>query len=392
MLGSIYKGMAGMLSFDKGLNNISGNVANMNTNGYKKTDLHFRDVMYNQQNGTSAGTEANILSTNNAQGELQSTGNDTDLAINGQGYFILRDGEQVYYTRAGEFDFDSEGYLVDKTNGYRVAGLSGESSVADINVKDFRSSDAESTSRIELLGNLSVSGTLHNITDIEVIDADGARRVLSLEFTNNSANTPQSWLIEVKDESGTSIQSNMEIRFNPNGSPMLDFNNVSFSLEAESGATSDIELTIGEPDSFNQVTHFSSGTTSSVEVETVDGNAPGVMIGLEVNKSGSIVVNYSNGESAETSQIALAYFQTLDSLETGGNGLYVANGDETPVIGAVETHGLGAVEGGKIELSNVELTAEFTDMIVIQRGYQASSQILTSANEMIQQLMEATSK
>lgn len=392
MLGSIYKGMAGMLSFDKGLNNISGNVANMNTNGYKKTDLHFRDVMYNQQTGTSSATEASILSTNTAQGELQSTGNDTDLAINGQGYFILRDGNETYYTRAGEFDFDSDGYLVDKGNGFRVAGLTGNTSISDINVKDFRASDAASTTRIELLGNLSVSGTLHNITDIEVIDADGSRRVLSMEFTNNSANTPQSWLLEVKDETGVTIQNNLEVRFNPNGSPMLDFNAVTFALESESGASSNIEVFLGEPESFNQVTHFSSGSTSSVEVESADGNAPGVMIGLEVNSSGSIVVNYSNGQNQEASKIALAYFQTMDSLENAGNALLKSNGEEAPIIGAVETNGLGAIEGGKVELSNVELTAEFTDMIVIQRGYQASSQILTSANEMIQQLMEATSK
>jgi flagellar hook protein FlgE len=213
-----------------------------------------------------------------------------------------------------------------------------------------------------------------------------------MEFSNNSANTPQSWLVEVKDEAGTVIQNNLEIRFNPNGSPAVDFNTVNFSLEANSGATSDIEIFIGESGSFNQVTHFSSGSTSSVEVESTDGNAPGVMIGMEVDQSGNIVVNYSNGKSAKTDQIALAYFQSLDSLAINGSGLLESNNSESPIIGAVESKGLGKIEGGSIEQSNVELTNEFTTMIVIQRGYQASSQVLTSANEMIQQLMEATSK
>lgn len=395
MLGSIYQGMAGMQSFDKGLSNISSNVANMNTNGYKKTDLLFKDTLYQQdgQNGaSSSATEANVLSTNHSQGEIQSTGNDTDMAIDGQGFFILRDGSHTYYTRAGEFDFNSDGYLVNKANGYRVAGLTGGNALSDINIRNVRASDAQPSSQIELMGNLSVSGTLHNITDIEVIDSDGARRVLSMEFSNNSANTPQSWLVEVKDETGTVIQNNLEVRFNPNGSPALDFNSVSFSLEANSGATSDIEIFLGEPDSFNQVTHFSSGSTSSVEVESTDGNAPGVMIGMEIDQSGNIVVNYSNGESATTDKIALAYFQDLDSLVVSDSGLLQSNNSETPIIGAVESEGLGKIEGGKIEQSNVELTNEFTSMIVIQRGYQASSQVLTSANEMIQQLMEATSK
>lgn len=395
MLGSIYQGMAGMQSFDKGLSNISSNVANMNTNGYKKTDLLFKDTLYQQNgsgNASSSATEANVLSTNNTQGELQATGNDTDMAIDGQGFFILRDGSETFYTRAGEFDFNSDGYLVNKSNGYRVAGLTGGSALSDINIRSVRASDAAPSTQIELMGNLSVSGTLHNITDIEVIDADGARRVLSMEFSNNSANTPQSWLVEVKDETGTVLQNNLEIRFNPNGSPALDFNSVSFSLDANSGATSQIEIFMGEPESFNQVTHFSSGSTSSVEVESTDGNAPGVMIGMEIDQSGNIVVNYSNGESASTDKIALAYFQSLDSLVVTGSGLIQSNSSESPIIGAVESQGLGKIEGGKIEQSNVELTNEFTTMIVIQRGYQASSQVLTSANEMIQQLMEATSK
>ncbi|MEY8195195.1 MAG: flagellar basal-body rod protein FlgF [Cycloclasticus sp.] len=396
MLGSIYKGMAGMLSFDKGLSNISSNVANMNTNGYKKTELHFRDAMYQQKDGikgsSPSSTEANILSTNHSQGELQATGNDTDMAINGQGYFILRDGDQTYYTRAGEFDFDVDGYLVNKGDGYRVAGLNGSSSLSDINIKNFRAIDANPSSKIELMGNLSVSGTLHNITDVEVVDVDGTRRVLNLEFTNNSAITPQSWLVEVKDETGSVVQNNLEIRFNPNGSPMLDFNSVSFSLAANSGAKSNINIFTGEPDSFNQVTNFSSGSTSSVEMESTDGNAPGVMIGMEIDQSGNIVVNYSNGESQTADKIALAYFQSLESLDVIANGMLQTNGTESPIIGAVETEGLGKIEGGKVEQSNVELTSEFTNMIVIQRGYQASSQVLTSANEMIQQLMEATSK
>jgi len=391
MIGSIYISMSGMNSFDKGLGNISSNVANMNTNGYKRSDLSFQNTLTNEFNQNSA-TEAKLMSTDFTQGELQASSSSTDMAINGLGYFILRDEGNTYYTRSGEFDFDADGFLVHKANGYRVAGLSGTSSLQDINIKDLRAIDSTPTTEIELVGNLSVSGTLHNITDVEVIDDDGNRRVLSLEFTNNSATTPQSWLIEVQDETGATIASGLEIRFNPNGSPMDGFNSVNFDLEADSGAITAINLSMGDPGSFNQVTHFSSGSTSSAEIDTVNGSSAGVMVGLEIDKSGNIVVNYSNGESRQASQMALAYFQGNDSLVGQDLGLFQSNGSENPIIGAVDEGGLGIIEGGKIELSNVELTSEFTDMIIIQRGYQASSQILTSANEMIQQLMEATSK
>jgi len=391
MIGSIYISMSGMNSFDKGLGNISSNVANMNTNGYKRSDLSFQNTLTNEFNQNSA-TEAKLMSTDFTQGELQASSSSTDMAINGLGYFILRDEGNTYYTRSGEFDFDADGFLVHKANGYRVAGLSGTSSLQDINIKDLRAIDSTPTTEIELVGNLSVSGTLHNITDVEVIDDDGNRRVLSLEFTNNSATTPQSWLIEVQDETGATIASGLEIRFNPNGSPMDGFNSVNFDLEADSGAITAINLSMGDPGSFNQVTHFSSGSTSSAEIDTVNGSSAGVMVGLEIDKSGNIVVNYSNGESRQASQMALAYFQGNDLLVGQDLGLFQSNGSENPIIGAVDEGGLGIIEGGKIELSNVELTSEFTDMIIIQRGYQASSQILTSANEMIQQLMEATSK
>lgn len=391
MIGSIYISMSGMNSFDKGLGNISSNVANMNTNGFKRSDLSFQNTLTNNFKQNSA-TEAKLMSTDFTQGELQASSSSTDMAINGLGYFILRNDGESYYTRSGEFDFDAEGYLVHKANGFRVAGLSGTSSLQDINIKDLRAIDSTPTTEIELVGNLSVSGTLHNITDLEVIDNDGNRRVLSLELTNNSATTPQSWLIEVQDETGATIASGLEIRFNPNGSPMDGFNSVDFDLTSDSSAVTSINLSMGEPGSFNQVTHFSSGSTSSAEVDTVNGSSAGVMVGLEIDKSGNIVVNYSNGESQQASQMALAYFQGNDALVGQERGLFQANGKENPIIGAVDEGGLGIIEGGKVELSNVELTSEFTDMIIIQRGYQASSQILTSANEMIQQLMEATSK
>lgn len=391
MIGSIFISMSGMNSFDKGLGNISSNVANMNTNGYKRSDLTFQNTLANSFNKNSA-TEAKLMSTDFTQGELQASSSNTDMAINGLGYFILRDDGNTYYTRSGEFDFDADGFLVHKANGYRVAGLSGTSSLKDINIKDLRAIDSTPTTKIELVGNLSVSGTLHNITDVEIIDDDGKRRVLSFEFTNNSATTPQSWLVEVHDEAGSVLASGLEIRFNPNGSPMENFNSVNFDIISDAGESTTINLSIGEPGSFNQVTYFSSGSTSSAEIDTINGSSAGVMVGLEIDKGGNIVINYSNGESRQASQMALAYFQGNASLVGQERGLFKSNGSERPIIGAVDEGGLGIIEGGKIELSNVELTSEFTDMIIIQRGYQASSQILTSANEMIQQLMEATSK
>ena len=400
MLGSIYKGMIGMMSYSKGLSNISNNVTNMNTPGYKRTELHFRELVGGKQlqsgsgqtgynSGSALGVDASMSSTVYSQGDIKETENDTDMGIDGAGFFILRNGNKSYYTRVGQFEFDDSGYLVDKTFGYRVAGLH-NGRLVDINLKNFRSVDPVATSTISVVGNLSVGSTTHTISDVETYDAEGTKHTLSLEFTNNGAVTSRSWTIQVTDSDDNVLATGLEVRFNANGSPAEGYNTVSFTITADDGTESQIQLNLGDPGSFNQVTNFSSGSTSTAEIEQVDGYAPGVMTGFSINDEGAIEVEYSNDQTIEAVSIALARFESPDHLINEGSGLLSAQSYQDAIVGTSQTLGLGSIAGQSIELSNVDLTGQFTDMIVLQRGYQASSQVLTSANEMLQQLIEAT--
>ncbi|WP_428243665.1 flagellar basal-body rod protein FlgF [Gynuella sp.] len=400
MLGSIYKGMVGMMAYSKGLSNISNNVANMNTPGYKRSELHFRELVDGRQlsgnssqkgyhSGSTLGVDASLSSTVYSQGDIRKTENNTDMGIDGTGFFILRNGNHRYYTRVGQFEFDDQGYLVDKSFGYRVAGFE-KGHLIDISLQKYRAIDPAATSFINLAGNLSVGSTTHTVNDVAVYDAEGVKHTLKIEFTNNGAVTARSWTVRITDDDDNVIASNLEFRFNENGSPAQDFNRHSFTLASDGGKETQISLNIGDPGSFNQITNFSSGSTSTVKTGKVDGYSFGVMTGFSVNDEGAIEVQYSNGESQPTISVALARFESPDHLVDEGGGLLSAQSFQDAVIGTSRTLGLGKIASQSIELSNVDLTSQFTDMIVLQRGYQASSQVLTSANEMLQQLIEAT--
>lgn len=398
MLGSIYKGMIGMLSFSRGLNNIGGNVANLNTPGFKRADVHFREMLSphsgKQFLGTQftqySGVESNLTSINFSQGEISTTGNNTDLAINGNGFFILRNDRETLYSRVGEFEFDNKGFMVARGTDFRVAGIGANGRLTDINIRDFRASNPVPSGQITMLGNLSTGSTTHTVSDVEVYDEEGTLHVLSVQFTNNGATTPRSWTIEIRNDDDEILATGLEIRFNANGSPAEGFNSVAFDVESEDGRTSSVSIYMGEPGSFNQVTSFSGGASSTVEAERVDGNGPGIMIGFDVTDRGSISVNYSNGVSEKVTELALARFESPGDLLQQGGGFLKKQDFQTAIIGTAGTLGIGTISDKSIELSNVDLTDQFGQMIVLQRGYQASSQVMTTANEMLQQLMDAT--
>lgn len=403
MLGTIYISTSGLTAYSNGLNNLSSNIANLNTPGYKRTDLQFRDFAYEQRlasansqsytnNQMGRGVVAEQTSINFAQGEVRATGNDTDIAIDGGGFFILRDTQQqeVFYTRIGQFEFDTNGYLVSADSGLRVAALNQGGQLADINISDLRAQDPQVTSSVSFIGNLSSGADSHSINDIEVFDAGGGSHELDITLTNNSVNLDRSWLVQVRDENGDVVLQDAEIRFNANASPATDFNSVLVTLSGDDFDEFTIELNFGEADSFSQVTNFSTGTNSSMAFDRQDGYAPGILSELSINSNGFIDVTYSNEQSQSVVQIAVANFENPQQLTRFANGLFLAQDDMRINLGVAGELGNGSMVAGSIELSNVELTEQFSDMIVIQRGYQASSQLLTVTNEMMQQILEAT--
>lgn len=401
MLTSIYTSLTGLQGFGKGLDVISTNVANVNTPGYKGTELLFRDVLYgydihDQRQGdlfgawVGHGVAADLTSLRFNQGEFRDSENDTDVAIDGKGLFvIMRDGEQIY-TRAGQFDFNSDGVLVTRNGKHPVMGLAADGTLQPITLEGMRTQPAHPTSTLGFVGNLSLGASQHVINNVQVIDSLGGSQTLSIRFRNTSTTTPRSWQIEIRNAQNEVVASGGEIRFEGNGSPSAEHNTFSFEFTAPNATAQTITLNFGEPGSFSAATSFSGGATSDLAVDRNDGYAQGTLLSMTFDDTGQLVAKYSNDQTVEGASLALAHFNDLQALRQIEGGFFHAPAHHEPQFGRPGAGNFGRILAGRIELSNIELSQQFTDMIVVQRGYQASSQVLTVANEMMQQLLEAT--
>jgi flagellar hook protein FlgE len=398
MLDSIYSAYTGLLSFNKALSVVSNNVSNMNTPGFKSSDLTFRDLFYQfsssggqataQESQIGEGTNTSGTRINFAQGTPTTTGNPLDVAITGNGFFVVKDAnDNTYYTRAGQFDVNASGYLVDKTTAARVQAVSGKSDLNDINLSHLQTSAAKATTDVSFVGNLSRGATTDQIASITVYDSVGGSHTLSMTLNNNNTATTGSWTVQVQDENSKTI-GNGEIRFNADGSPATGYNTVTLSLAPDGVTASNITLDFGTAGGFSGATNFSGGTTSDLKMNTQDGHAAGSLVSTSFDTQGFITLSYSNGQTAKGPQLALAWFNNLQGLHQVGNEMFTNPTNMMPLLSSGNGQVTGTLTSNELELSNVDLTQQFTDLVIIQRGYQSSSQVISVANQMIQQLTD----
>lgn len=383
MFQSFFNSLSGLFSFSKSLNTISNNVSNMNTPGFRGSDSFFRSVNSNTT-GAGLGTQVQGNLLRHQPGEMRQTENPSDLALNGAGFFILRNDQgETFYTRAGQFRFDKDGFLIDSATEMRVAGTNDAGNLIDINIDGLRTLPPQATSTVTLAGNLSPSAGAHTISDINVFNASGDNVVLTAVLTDNSATTPNSWTVDVTDADGNVIGSG-ELRFAADGSPQAGFNTIDVTLTS-GGQSQNITLDFGTPGSFSGATNF-SGSTSNLGVRDVDGHSLAGLSTFKFDDDGVLHLTYTNGEKAEGPRLALAHFKDESVLQQAAGSAYTTNDIRTRTIGSAGQGLFGTVEGGSLELSNVDLTKEFADMMIIQRGYQASSRVMNVANELIERL------
>jgi len=397
MLDSIYVGLTGLVGFSKSLKVISNNVTNLNTPGFKSSQLQFADLFYSTQGANTGtpdgsaqyGTGLNTLSTtfDLKQGEIRQTGNDLDAAVNGNGLFVLKDKQgEMRYTRAGQFGFDTDGFLVSRASGAHVLGLGENGQLTDISLNGLRVNAPKGTSKVAFSGNLSSTADENVIDSVRVIDALGGEHLLKLTFKNNAATTPGGWTVTVSD--GATEVGTGDIRFQ-NGTP--DPAASSFTLTYAPGGTTGTPVTF---DFSTDTTSFSSGTQSTLAVSSQDGFGVGALTKLSFDEEGNLVATYSNEQVAKLHRMALAHFERPDATlsEVGGNEFSNQGGLSPVHYGSAATDVFGKISAGVVEISNVDLSQEFSELIVTQRGYQASSQLISTANELVQQLLEMGSK
>lgn len=392
MFQAFYTGLSGMSAFSKNLDTVSNNIANMNTPGYRGTDSFYNSLTYGDtlsNGGSGFGTQISGLGYRFSSGDVRQTGNETDLAIAGQGLFVLINGDQLLYTRAGQFSFDNEGTLVDKVTGFEVASLDDNGDVTPLNISNYRALAPKASTSIDLTGSLSTDDSEHTIEGLKVFNSLGEEVEIKIEFTNDSAVLNGSWKVAITDKDGTSLAEG-EVRFSADGTPVLDFNSILFNISDSLGGTSEISLDFGEPGSFSGASSTSTGSTSSLKGSVTDGHEITSLERISFNSDGSIKFTYANGEEAKGPTIALANFTNKAALQLFQGSLFEADDVSSRSIGAAGSGALGQIVAESIELSNVDLSKEFADMIIIQRGYQASSRILNVANQMLEQLYEST--
>jgi len=379
---ALYTSVSGLFSFSDSLNTISNNISNMNTPGFRGSDSFFENVM--GETGTQiAGTGEDL-----SEGQIQQTSTPTDAAITCDGFYILKDSSgNTYYTRAGQFEFNSSGQLVDSVNKYFVQGFDANGSLGNIDISSYKTLPAQATTTVNMAGNVAPGDPSDSVKSVTVYDPQGNAHVLTVTMTNNKAVTPNDWTVSITDSSGNTVGSG-DVRFNSDGTPESGFNTVSLT-SALGGTSQTIAFNFGAASGLSGVTSF-SGVTSDLSAAVADGHGVVGISSESFDVNGTLQIVYSDGETKAGPQFALASFQDESSMQMIQGNLYSQPQNQTPTIGKANSAGFGQIEGSSLEMSNVDLTQELADMIVIQRGYQASSRVMTVSSDMLQQLYDST--
>ncbi|MFU0783599.1 MAG: flagellar basal-body rod protein FlgF [Thermoanaerobacterium thermosaccharolyticum] len=422
MLRSMYSAVSGLKAHQAEMDVIGNNIANVNTVGFKASRMTFKEIFNQTIKGASApqgngggtnpqqvglGVAIASIDTLFTNGGSQRTDNPTDLSIDGNGFFIVNNGGANLYTRAGNFSFDSNGDLV-TPDGYKVMGWISQDgktvntdtgNLSPISIKDWSSTSPSSTTLIQLGGNLDAgtdvgSSVSYNVT---IYDSQGGSHVATIQFTNQftKKNSAGNWDVSITNFDGTDLSSPVNIgsiKFDSAG--LIDQTNPSsFTVSSSSllGANTNTNATLGDGTNnitidLSKLTMYSSST--DIRELSKDGNEAGSIESINIDQYGVVSGIYSNGRTQVIGQIALADFQNTQGLEKVGNTMFintVNSGD--PMIGAANTGTRGTINPGTLEMSNVDLANEFANMITTQRGFEANSKVITTSDEILQDLV-----
>lgn len=449
MMRSLYSGVAGLKTHQTRMDVIGNNIANVNTTAYKSQSMTFSDLMYQttqaasganpttgvgginaRQIGLGAKTSA-IKTAITTQGASQTTNDPFDIMITGDSFFIVNNGQNNYFTRDGSFYVDGAGNLAMTSTGYNVMGWKVDPNDASAIKQDTVSAlrvmttenmtyppEATKSARISGIidkNDTNVNATAGKIMNLEFYDNQGYKYTAKLSV--HSTKTEGQFTVQlddILDSSGKSVlaadktkaslqQNNADVK-----DPVLEFDlkNGSFKNVGTAGAnpaasTLTLHFDAAKFPSFSDITiDFSNcsnlNNNGSSTVSPIRGDAKGngagrkvgEMSGIDIQKDGMIYANYDNGCSRLLGQIAVATFANASGLAKEGDNLYSAtqNSGDFDGIGTDITTGGGYMNTGVLEMSNVDLSSEFTEMITTQRGFQANSRIITVSDTLLEEL------
>lgn len=407
MLRSLYSGISGLRAHQTMMDVVGNNIANVNSAGFKTSQTVFEDTLSQTMKnagapqGASGGTNPaqiglgvrlSTISTNFTQGAAQTTGKATDLEIQGDGFFVVRAGQESVYTRNGNFNFDSDGRLV-TSNGNVVQGWTGTNGVIDTNasVGDIKLPTGTlraptATTKAELGGNLSAEATTGQIITetIPMFDAQGKSHSAVYTMTKQTGTaTTDSWSLGVKIDGVTAASTPATLSFSATTGKLT----APAPVPPSTANVVNITAPWG-PVALDVSATSQYGGASTVAALSQDGATAGGLTALTISPNGTLVGVFSNGLKQPLAQIALANFNNPTGLEKiGGSVFRTSVNSGTAQLGQAGTGSLGTLANNTLEMSNVDLASEFTNLIVAQRGFQANSRVITTSDEILQELV-----
>ncbi|ACM06412.1 flagellar hook protein FlgE [Thermomicrobium roseum] len=419
MMRSMFSAISGLRAHQTWMDVIGNNIANVNTTGFKVGRVRFTDILSQLVRGASGPTETRgginplqiglgavvgAVDTIHTQGALQLTGKPSDLAIQGDGFFVVSDGSQTLYTRDGAFDIGSDLRLVNPSNGFYVLGWQADANgnvdtagpVGPITIPIGQQLDAVPTTQITVQGNLNANqdpaATPHFVTKVSITDSLGKRHEFYILFDKVGTNT---WNYTLQEDdprttSTTEDDPDFALGGTPSGTLVFDADG-NLDLAASNISAVDLDSTAGGASSITVTPDFSRLTQLAAPYSAnaaANGAPAGSLTTFTVSQSGQVLGIYSNGVTKVVGQIALALFTNPGGLmKVGGNAYLPTVNSGEPIVGPADSGGRGKIASGYLEMSNVDLAQEFTSMIMAQRGFQANSRVITTSDEVLQELV-----
>ncbi|MBZ9881187.1 flagellar hook protein FlgE [Mesorhizobium sp. CA10] len=411
LYGMMRTGVSGMNAQANRLSAVADNIANSDTTGYKRSSAEFSSLIMPGTGGAynSGGVTTTIRSAVSTQGVMTYTTSVSDLAVNGDGFFVVQDaGGTPYLTRAGSFVPDAQGRLVnaagyqlmayDYANGDPAATANGFEGLVPVQISDQQMTATPSTEGL-FSGNLPAGATppsgplpssnsataeYTSKTSLVAYDNLGNKKLLDVYFTKTGTGT---WEVSVFDQSKATPGTSFPYTGGALGSANLTFDTTTGKL---AGATTGVSFTVPGGQTLNldlsKLTQLGTGFT--VADAKVNGNAPSSIQKVQIGQDGVIYAQFADGSTKALYKIPLADVQSPDNLTAMPGNIYVQSTDSGAVhIGFANEGKLGSIVSGALENSNVDIAEELTNMIAAQRSYTANSKVFQTGSDLMDVLV-----